>query len=376
MLDSINDPHCMNCKNLWSKEFIINATSLQFINTKYKDHRERILFEREKTYLPAAQPLAIVELERRRLLSELYECRKIVEEWRIKENALYRQLRMLSNGSSSTPVNEIVRKCPVDDCRGFLTAEWHCEICSNDICKKCNEPLSDDHECDPGKIETMRLINRDTKPCPHCGTLIHKTSGCSQMWCPSCHTAFNWNTLRIETGIIHNPHYYEFQRSTNSLPRNPLDVQCGGLPCVAQFRRSSLKILNMHRLTSHVQHSELPFFTNVDVDLERLRVKYLVKDITESEWKVALQRNEKKLEKNREISDIIRMYVDTSSELFRQYLDKVLKSEIELLELIHKLIEYFNTNMHPIARRYGCVVPYFHDMHFVRRFNLKGRLTD
>ena len=56
----------------------------------------------------------------------------------------------------------------------------------------------------------MEFLNKDTKPCPHCGTMIFKISGCSQIFCVDCHTAWDWNTSKIITGVIHNPHYYEF----------------------------------------------------------------------------------------------------------------------------------------------------------------------
>ena len=64
-------------------------------------------------------------------------------------------------------------------------------------------------ECDKEAVETMKMLNKDTKPCPSCGTMIHKVSGCNQMWCPSCKNAFDWRSGRIERGVIHNPHYYQ-----------------------------------------------------------------------------------------------------------------------------------------------------------------------
>lgn len=57
------------------------------------------------------------------------------------------------------------------------------------------------------------------------GTVL---SNCNQMFCTNCHTAFSWNTLRINRGTIHNPHWYEWQRSIGRAnTRNPLDLQCG-----------------------------------------------------------------------------------------------------------------------------------------------------
>jgi hypothetical protein len=111
-----------------------------------------------------------------------------------------------------TKVVKLVRKCPSTGCKGFLNTKWHCELCTKNICKDCNEEEVPGHECNPETVETVKLIRSDTKGCPTCGTLIYRSAGCPQMWCVECHTTFDWNTGEIETGVIHNPHYYEFQR--------------------------------------------------------------------------------------------------------------------------------------------------------------------
>ena len=377
LLETTTDPHCMHCQNLWSREFLITATNITFVNTTYKNHRENILFEREKAFLPAAQQQAVIELERRKIVNKLTDIRNQIERLKSEEIMLLRTLRQLTNDNvnDNRNVSQVIRKCPIPNCRGFLSPNWICDLCSSTICKKCNELKTEDHECDPEAVETMKLLSRDTKPCPNCGTMIHKTSGCSQMWCPNCHVAFNWNNLRIETGVVHNPHYYEFQRNMNILPRNPQDIVCGGIPPLYHFRRSTDNIIQYHRLTQHMQIVEVPHFNMDDGDLMILRIKYLLNDISEKDWKFQLQKIEKRREKCREISDIVRMFVDTSSELFRQYISNVISTEGEFTEYLNKLKEYFNGNMEPIAKRYNCVTPYIsygrYGPEYIRRFHLK-----
>lgn len=40
-------------------------------------------------------------------------------------------------------------------------------------------------------------------------TVVHN---CDQMWCVECKTAFSWSKGTVETGVVHNPHYYQWMR--------------------------------------------------------------------------------------------------------------------------------------------------------------------
>ena len=78
--------------------------------------------------------------------------------------------------------------------------------------------------------KTADLIKSTTKPCPKCGERISKIEGCDQMWCVTCHTAFSWRTGKIDTGRVHNPHFFEHVNENGQMIRNPGDQVCGGLP--------------------------------------------------------------------------------------------------------------------------------------------------
>jgi thiol-disulfide isomerase/thioredoxin len=161
-----------------------------FITKTYKTHRENVLLDREKCLLPATQPYVIVEKEREKILNEA----KKIEKYRLDLLMLIResdqQIRDLDHRSrtlnadnvtvdSETVAKKFVRKCPISECRGFLSSRWKCGTCETNICNKCNERREDnDHVCDPANVETMNLLNKDTKPCPSCGTMISKISGC------------------------------------------------------------------------------------------------------------------------------------------------------------------------------------------------------
>lgn len=41
-----------------------------------------------------------------------------------------------------------------------------------------NSRQDEDHKCDPGLVATVKLLSKDTKPCPYCATPIYKIHGC------------------------------------------------------------------------------------------------------------------------------------------------------------------------------------------------------
>ena len=232
------DPHCMFCHVKWNLEFMSKHFEKIYISKEYRDYRENILYEKELGFLPATQPLVekqiqieTLESEMANLETEKYEILKnLNEQIRNKQ----RDINVLKE--KTTEKRRYVRKCPKNDCHGFLSTQLKCELCSSWVCSQCREIKGNQqdspHTCDPQILESVQFLNNDTKPCPNCSALIYKIEGCSQMFCTECHVAFNWNTLRIENGAIHNPHYFEWQRQRNNgnaniIERNPNDVLCG-----------------------------------------------------------------------------------------------------------------------------------------------------
>jgi hypothetical protein len=104
-------------------------------------------------------------------------------------------------------------KCIVKECNGYLNQNFKCDICDIQVCKKCFIQKGQNHECDPELVETCKLIRADARPCPKCSEYISKISGCDQMFCTMCGTAFSWTSGMIESGTIHNPHAHAFFRN-------------------------------------------------------------------------------------------------------------------------------------------------------------------
>ena len=273
LIESSQDPHCMNCKKIFTRDFLNDNCTKVFINTDLKTHRETVLLDRQKCLIPETQPYVILEKEKEKLHhkikiieAEKLEILKLLKSKDSDINKIYNEINRLhvdntgnvvttlSEGSSEPVRKKFIRKCPMNECKGFLSSRWRCGLCETNICNKCNENENEDeneHVCKPENVASMELLNKDTKPCPACGTMICKISGCDQMWCPDCQTAFSWNKGTIENGVVHNPHYYDYMRSQNGgvMPRNPRDIPCGGLPDLYTVRTNLSRILKTEYLT-------------------------------------------------------------------------------------------------------------------------------
>ena len=358
------DPHCMKCKNIWNREFIDSTCTKSFRNTGLKLHRENILFERDKCFLPDAQVILAHRKERDRIIKENNEKMLLLRTEMFK---IERENEIIRTQGVPQERKKFIRKCPVKDCRGFLSSQWKCEVCDNKICHECNEITIDNHECDPANVETIKLLKKDTKPCPNCGTMIFKISGCAQMWCPDCHTAFNWNTMQIEKGVIHNPHFFEFQRLGGTVARNPGDIPCGGIPtvnelytaCRIRIRHNvpieSKFVFDFCQLIHHIEQVEIIHRPDVENNLE-LRIRYLNNTVSEKEYKYVLQRNEKAREKRRDLNNILTMIIHTGSDILRQFVNREMTLE-QIKDVILNLLTYTNETLKVISKRYTCVVP-------------------
>lgn len=384
LLESNDDAHCMNCKKGWTSDILHKKMTKTFVTKKYKKHREDVLFDREKSLLPQTQPDVDAELRRR-------ERQKVLQQLKNEELVLKRKLREIQENMDEVyHAGEIVadtskrfhytRKCPVETCKGFLDCNWICGICEVHICRKCNEPTADDHECDPNNVETMKLLKRDSKPCPSCGMIITKIDGCDQMWCTAenCHTAFSWRTGQKVYGNIHNPHYIQFTLERGQLEREAVDVPCGGIPeqfpMINAFDRAygynrprdvtdiRQELVWFRRMLVHIQSVEFIRYNpgnqmrQINTDL---RVKFMLSELPEDEFKIKLQQREKKYKKQKEFMDVLTMFVHTGSDILRHVMTLIPRRDIvgmkEQLDICNKLRIYANTQFDRIGKTYNCV---------------------
>jgi len=374
---------CMACRKELSLSFVEENTPKCFYKKEYTNKRVDVILSLEKSLLPATQDL--FKIAKQRLISVklayditqemevLYKEKQVIQN-RItnlitKRSKIYREMELSKN---SVDMNDIIdkqvytNKCGVDDCRGYYNQAWVCGTCESKACSKCQIVLPKDskkkHKCNKDDLKTVKFLKKDTKQCPKCTVRIHKINGCDQMFCMECKTAFSWKTGKIEKGRIHNPHYYQWQRDGNNgvAPRVPGDVPvCGELPWITVLqailigKQQQFKNLeNCHRLSAHLRATVLRNLVEEPTEnrYARLRVEYLMKDIDEKIWHKELKKHNKKLEKQRELRNVVEMFVNSLDDTMHAFSRKRIPN---LSKACHALRGYVNKQLGSIDRRYN-----------------------
>lgn len=207
---------------------------------------------------------------------------------------------------------------------------------------------------------------------------------CDQMWCVECHTAFSWNTGQIVTGVVHNPHYYEFLRKQGNgvAPRNAGDIPCGGVPFYHHLQRalgrinqqSQRTVMAIHRVTQEIQDYRLGQYQghfNVN-DNGDLGVQYLMREIDQERMKQELAKREFKRNKHLAIRAVLEMFVTTSTMMLNNMISNPPKSDAEfeatLVEYTNLRL-YVNESLLNVSRMKTCSVPLFGESWEWKPFN-------
>ena len=277
----------------------------------------------------------------------------------------------------------VTKACPATGCSAFLNEDFSCGICKSDVCKKCHEIKIEGHECNEDTVASIKAVSAEAKTCPSCATLISKIDGCDQMWCTQCKTSFSWRTGLIETGITHNPHYYEWMRNNGGMPRAPGDNPrgCNDFPLINEILNSKpatmekckysrfhakqllnsviddvehfsyLLISKYHAQFQHFRaHNILPIQRP---DHFEMRVKLLVQEIDDPLFKIKLQRADKAYKKGVAKKHVYDMTYAAAGDILRNSIASV--SFEETVKQIHHLLEYSNAALARIEKGYSCI---------------------
>lgn len=369
LLQTVHQPHCMHCRKEWDLDMLNSYFSQSFLSKEYRAMRETILFEEEKTYLPALQQEAerlltierldveINKLDLKKRQNHENEDQLVKTQRQIHrdlttqiDGLIARQIDLRHNGVRNREKKEFVMKCPMEDCRGFLSNRYKCGLCEANICKDCHKRKPEEttvdqpeHVCNPDDVATITELNRSTKPCPKCQCRIYKIDGCDQMFCIQCHTAFSWRTGQVESGVIHNPHYFEALRVGNirDIRHRQHQGGCGPMPTFYEIRGRLTTLTRdvfgqvsymYQQITHHrnVTLVRLAHRENLDAD----RIKYLMRILDEKKFKQHVYVSHQVTARKREEQEIVNSYVTIGEELFREMNKDNVK---ELLQQLHTL---------------------------------------
>lgn len=226
---------------------------------------------------------------------------------------------------------------------------------------------------------------------------------CDQMWCVKCQVAFSWNTGLRVTGVVHNPHYYEWRRNGGQAIRNAGELHCGGIP---DFRRYEKKIYkdqevpnsviyrfpsnfsknnireyvvsstyttyqsmleDIHRAVLHFQDIILTRQRrecNVLIDNQKMRIEYLANDLSEEKMKKKLIQRKIQENRNRAILDVYELlntvWTESMLQIYNHLSVKTVQDEIQRMtrvtilanrELI-KISQMYNTRVIVFAHNF------------------------
>ena len=442
LVGTTNDPNCMKCNKIWSNQFLVKNLNRSYCEKEYKLHRKQLLLDREISKLPetmqfAEQTIMIEKEEKdiKEVREKILELNKQIKILRDVENSHRRRIHHIQHGQNgeegeTSERRAFIMACPHEGCRGFLSSQYKCQLCNMFTCPKCLEVIGDskdiEHTCNPDNVSTAEFIKKDTKPCPQCGTRIHKIAGCDQMWCTQCHVAFSYSNLKIDmTGRIHNPEYYRYlqQKGNGVAPRNPGDIICGGFPNYHQFTYTVNPIMkhalykfnediiqkeqfsvdtdweiktnylkNMHRTLSHRIYHDLPRMRQEVRDLQdnrQIRINYILNKIDKETMANLVYKNDIKRKRNSEILDIYELLnivatenlntlIQDSRDVFadgkaitkknknyftnKEDAEKFLDSLESKFEVLDNLKDYCNKQFGKISVAYNTTTPYINEL--------------
>ena len=410
-----HDPKCMKCSKAFTRMYLNTVLPTTWIRGEFKQERENILFEREKSMIPDTMPHVENEVTCRKMNAEVREIQNQLVELRREMEARLSVIARIRGGECvSKSTKKFLIKCP--SCPAFVDKKGKCSSCGTRVCIHCKDVLvandginiddiivqkpikkgdDDDadqegadqeganqegadhdeqhvadgtqqiHICNAETLASAMMIETDTKPCPKCGNRIHKIEGCDQMFDPHCGTAFSWRTGQIVTGIIHNPHYFQWQQQQNgNVARTPGDIICGGPPDTREILQalvwvprkeawhryrethkdlvwpgtrsvdskknrmhiedinSRLYLINACRILSHIQHVSLPVLqTGWDQRTNQAeRVKYIMNELSAEDFKKLLAQKERIIERDREIQQVYDTFLNAGADILRRFM--------------------------------------------------------
>lgn len=379
-------PKCMSCKREWNMEFLRATLSKSFMDKRYKEHQKGAILSQAESRLGQYQDFAQLQIQEEELKQKVVDAKhKLLEAQRsyrecTNELSDVRSMiyRVERRETTSGERREFFMACPQNDCRGKLSTAYKCGMCEHFFCPECHKDKGVDrnspHECAKEDVDTVRMLQENTRPCPKCHMGIFKTEGCDQMWCVQCHTCFSWRTGRVLNGVVHNPHFFEYQRRLHNghVPRTPGDVPCGGAPTFQELTRRRRRLptiseddhwmIELLRYTNELSDTVMPSvhrkFNSQERHQRQYGVQYLRNMISRNKWIDMLYRAAKQEEKYRRYYQVLETLHINLCEYLRHYVNGEQASDVK--DACDTLFDYANEECAKMKKQYNMQIPTLH----------------
>lgn len=336
ILSTVNDPVCPACKHPMDNVLIKHACGASWFTKEHKQYRMQVLFDREKAKLAGdmeavAQYKQYIDTNNRAksLMKKASIMRKQILDVNREVDELFAASRRHEQMALGTIRKnnkwEFNHPCPYGGCLGFLSKVGKCPLCENWTCLKCFEikgnSKTTEHTCKEENVASAQHIKKHTKRCPECGVPCVRISGCTQMWCPECHTSFSYRTGEVYKNPVHNPEREKWIREgmvTAKRKRKSADIggasasanqtTCNHAMVIVPFitfhtavnnvvedKNTRSALIQAHGPVYHLEGlmQRLRSKIQVRTSTKRLRFNYLVGEINEETIKATLERNER-----------------------------------------------------------------------------------
>ena len=380
--EDVTVPKCMFCNTQFTHSQLQHlGLTKTFLLGQFAKHQQDILFAQEQAMLPAAQ----VAVAHDRLVHNIDDqIKSITAEIKrltaLKTDLMHTKNHLRRHGPQPQhhePAehggdNQFIHRCADSGCNGFVSSAWKCATCDKFTCPHCRELKAErddpDHVCNPDTVASVALLKADTKPCPNCKVLVHKTDGCDQMFCTQCKRLWSWNTGRFETRG-HNPHYLQWMRENTAngggMPRDPNDVLCGReidhhfIAQLYQARRAIINheirkevdsVISIISSVPHLRFHDLPLFLvdRVAINFNH-RKAFVANKLTLHKFKQAIWRNHLFADKHEHIAQIIQAVIQATTDIAFRFLHDILHiTDTKNISHHHELIQLITYANHEL----------------------------
>ena len=211
------------------------------------------------------------------------------------------------------------------------------------------------------------------------------------MFCTECHIAFSWRSGEIETGAIHNPHYFQIQRemaekltkeARNALENNVNRNLCGpcgddNMPNMYLYQGILRELLTKHILSQtqynwlwllyrQVTHLNGAIMGPMRAECRRLRhqynlrARYILSIISKENFEIELVENDAIYNRNIASLQIYDLFIT----IFRECINKIAEERsadaiAEAYAHINQISSYANVELARLSYIYGKSIDLF-----------------